>query len=375
MKIILTGGGTGGHFYPLIAVAEELNRIIDDENLADARIYYVSNKPYNEKLLFENGITFKQVMAGKLRLKPSLKSIGDIIQMGIGLIQGFFTVFSIFPDVIFSKGGYAAFPTVVAARILNIPVIVHESDSFPGRVNKWSGKFARAVAVSYKQEVDYFPKDKIVHTGQPIRHDLLEPTQAGAHEFLGLNKDIPTIWVLGGSLGAQFINLAIEEALPELLPHYQVVHQVGKRNFQTMEKLTQATLINNEYKHRYHIFDSLNTLSMKMVAGIADIVITRAGSQLFEVAHWKIPSIVVPITRSNGNHQIKNAYNYAREGACIVIEENNLSNQLLIFEINRLITDEKTREKMKAGAERFAIPEAATKIAKEIVGIVLAHEK
>ena len=142
-----------------------------------------------------------------------------------------------------------------------------------------------------------------------------------------------------------------------------------------MRKLTEATLVGNEYKHRYHIFDELNTLSLKMLAGVTDIVISRAGSTLFEIAHWGIPSIIIPITHSHGNHQIKNAYNYAREGACIVIEENNLSEQLLVFEINRIFDDPKITEGMKAGAEAFAIPDAAKNIAEEIVGIALAHEK
>ena len=375
MKVILTGGGTGGHFYPLIAVAEELNNIIDKENLADTEIYYCANKPYDKKILYENGITFRYVTSGKLRLDLSLRTIPDLIKAVIGVIQAIFVVFSIYPDVVFSKGGYVAFPVVFAAKVLGIPIIIHESDSVPGRVNKWSGKFARAVAVSYKQEIDYFPKEKVVHTGQPIRHALLEPTNEGAYEFLDLEKDVPIILVLGGSLGAQKINYAIEEALPYLLEKYQIVHQAGKKNFEEIRKLTEATLVGNEYKYRYHVFDELNTLSLKMLAGVTDVVISRAGSTLFEIAHWGIPSIIIPITRSNGNHQIKNAYNYAREGACIVIEENNLSEQLLVFEINRIFDDPKIIERMKAGAETFAIPGAAEEIAEEIVGIALDHEK
>ncbi len=375
MKVVLTGGGTGGHFYPLIAVAEELNNIIDSENLADARLYYVSDTPYDRRALEENGIIYRQVSAGKKRVSPSLKSIGDMLKMGIGLIEGFFNLFAIFPDVVFSKGGYAAFPTVFAARILGIPVIVHESDSVPGRVNVWAGKFARAIAVSYKQEVDYFPKEKLIHTGQPIRHDLLDPTSEGAHEFLGLDPDVPVLWILGGSLGAQSINLAIEKALPELLQKYQVIHQVGKSNLDSMKKLTDATLIDNSFRNRYHIFGNLNVLSMKMIAGVADVVITRSGSTLFEIAHWGIPSIVIPLPNSHKNHQIKNAYNYAREDACIVIEENNLSEKLLVFEINRIYDNPDIQEVMRKGAERFSIPNSARKIAEEITGIALAHDK
>lgn len=375
MKIILTGGGTGGHFYPLIAVAEELHRIIDEENIADTEIFYLSDSPYNEKVLFEQRIIFKQVNAGKMRLTPSFQSFVDIIKLFFGLIQGFFTVFSIFPDVVFSKGGYASVPTVFAARILGIPIMIHESDSVPGRANKWAGKFARTVAVSYKQEVDYFPKEKIIHTGQPIRHDLLIPTREGAHEFLKLNNDIPLLWVLGGSLGSQTINTTIEKALPYLLEKYQIVHQVGDKNFEDMKKLTDATLMNNNFRNRYHIFGTLNPLSMKMLAGISDVVITRAGSTLFEIAHWGLPSIVVPITHSNGNHQIKNAYNYSRSGACVVIEENNLSEQLLVFEINRIFDNKNIREEMSQAAKDFVVPKAAEKIAKEIISIGLAHEK
>lgn len=375
MKIVLTGGGTGGHFYPLIAVAEELTSIIDNQNLADTDIYYISDKPYDKKALYENGIIFKKVSAGKLRKNFSLQSISDGIKAVSGIVEGFFTLFSIYPDVVFSKGGYAAFPTVFAAKILGIPVIVHESDSVPGRVNKWTGKFARAVAVSYKQEIDYFPKDKIIHTGQPIRRDYLEPTKEGAHEFMNLEKQTPIILILGGSQGSEAINLAMEETFDTLLKDYQIVHQVGKANYDAMKKLTNATLIDHDFKYRYHIFDYLNTLSMKMMAGVADVVITRAGSTLFEIAHWGIPAIVIPLRNSHADHQIKNAYNYAREGACIVIEENNMSDQLLIFEINRLVHEEKIREKMKAGTQRFAVEGASKKIAEEIIGIALAHEK
>lgn len=375
MKVVLTGGGTGGHFYPLIAVAEEINHIIDVQNLADARIYYISDSPYSKKALYENRITYKQVNAGKLRLTFSLKSVGDLFQATLGVIEGFFTLFAIYPDVVFSKGGYAAFPTVFAARILGIPVIVHESDSVPGRVNLWTAKFARAVAVSYDELAEHFPNEKIVYTGQPIRRDLRNPTKEGAHEFLGLDKNTPILWVLGGSLGAQIINFAVEDALPTLLEKYQVVHQVGAKNLENMRKLTDATLVDNNFKNRYHIFDTLNPLSMKMMAGVADVVISRAGSVLFEIAHWQIPAIIIPISNSHGNHQIKNAYNYARDGACVVIEENNLSRQLLISEIDRINDDESIKEGMREGARKFAVPNAAKTIAEEIMAIALAHEK
>lgn len=375
MKVVLTGGGTGGHFYPLIAVAEEINKIRDEDNLDRIDLYFFSDNPYDRKSLAEQGIRFRYIPGGKLRLGGSIKNIFDIFKTGAGVLKAILTLFAVFPDVVFSKGGYAAFPTVFAAKLLKIPVIVHESDSAPGRVNEWTGKFAKAVAVSYKQEIDYFPKDKLIHTGQPVRIDLQKPTAEGAHEFLDLDRDLPVIWVLGGSLGSQAINTAIEESLDKLLEKYQIVHQVGEKNLDAMKKLTDATLVGNPYQNRYHQVGTLNSLGMKMLAGISDIVISRAGSTLFEIAYWELPSIIIPIPISHRDHQLKNAYNYAREGACVVIEENNLSDNLLVFEINRIFDNPDIRESMKAGARAFAIKDAGEKIAKKILSIALAHEK
>ncbi len=366
MKIVFTGNPSADHFYPLIAVAEEVNTIIDNENLADTHLYYCSTKPYDKKALYENGISFKPATAGKSRY-----SLTSFVGKLVSLIQ----VFSIYPDVVFSTGGYTAYPTLWAARLLKIPVIIHESNAIPNDINKWAGDFAYKITTAYKQEIDFFDRKKLIHIGQPIRHNLREPSTTGAHEFLNLEKDVPIIWVLGGTNGAENINRILEYALGDLLNDYQVVHQTGLDDYDSMKMLVDATLIDHEYKYRYHPFNFLNQLSMKMLAGVSDIVISRAGSTLFEIAHWEIPSIIIPITKSKHNHQIKNAYNYAREGGCIVIEENNLSDQGLIFEINRIHNDQSVREKMIEGAKKFAIEDAGKNIAEEIVEIALSHEK
>ncbi|MCD5390032.1 MAG: glycosyltransferase [Candidatus Pacebacteria bacterium] len=366
MKIVFTGNPAADYFYPIIAVAEELNTIIDDENLADINMYYMSSKPFDKRMLYENGINFIKTLSGSSRFS---------ISSFMGALNGVIQTFSIFPDVIFSTGGVAAYPTLFAARLLRIPVIVHESNSTPDSINAWSKDFAYAVTTAYKQEIDFFEKGKLIHVGQPIRHSLKEPIATGAYEFLNLEENTPILWIIGGTRGSKNINRIIEEALPELLNHYQVVHQTGEDDFEDMKLLTDATLINHKFKYRYHPFSFLNQLSMKMMAGVSDMVISRAGSSLFEIAYWEIPSIIIPITKSRHNHQIKNAYNYAREGGCIVIEENNLSDQGLIFEIKRIIGNEKVRAGMKAGARSFALRDAGEKIAKEIIEIVLVHEK
>ncbi|MBL7045571.1 MAG: glycosyltransferase, partial [Parcubacteria group bacterium] len=151
MKIVFTGGGTGGHFYPIIAVAQSVNAIVAERKLLKPELYYIGPSPYNERALFENNIEFKQSPAGKMRRYFSIKNIFDSIKTFFGIIKAVFQIFSIYPDVVFSKGGYASFPTVLATKLFRIPLIIHESDASAGRVNKWASTFAKKVAVSYPE--------------------------------------------------------------------------------------------------------------------------------------------------------------------------------------------------------------------------------
>ena len=315
MKILFGGGGTGGHFYPIIAVAQALNKIIDEEKIIDSKIYYLSTSPYNRGVLFENGITYKEISAGKFRRYFSVLNFFDLFKTAIGAVKALWVVYSIYPDVVFGKGGYASLPTLLAARILRIPTFIHESDSVPGKTNIWASKFAKKIAISYEEAGSYFPKEKTAYTGQPIREDILKPLREGAHEFLKLNPSIPTILVTCGSQGAELINDTILRALPDLLPKYQIIHQTGTLNLDTVEKLVSVITKDSPYKDRYRAFGYLNDLSLRMASGISRLVVSRAGSTIFEIAAWGLPSIVIPITDSNGDHQRKNAFNYARAGS------------------------------------------------------------
>ncbi|OGI86083.1 hypothetical protein A3A05_01555 [Candidatus Nomurabacteria bacterium RIFCSPLOWO2_01_FULL_41_12] len=380
MKIVFTGGGTGGHFYPIIAVAERVNQIIDHENILGAKLYYISDSPYDKEMLFENGLLYEEITAGKMRTYFSLKSFfenfSDIFKMFFGVINAFFKMFSIYPDAVFGKGGYASFPTIFAARILRIPVVIHESDSTPGRVNKWAGHFAKKVAVSFIEVSDYFPKKRVAWTGQPIRTEIENP--AGRNEalkYFKLEGDLPVILVLGGSQGAELINNTILDALPRLVNNYQIIHQTGVKNFVMVVDRAEVVLSDNKYKLRYLSMPFLNPLAMKMAAGAASIVISRAGSMLFEIASWGVPAILIPITNTNMDHQKKNAFNYARVGACSVVEEMNMTANILSSEIERIIEDKAGYEQMAKNAKAFHKPDAATKIARALVDIALSHEK
>lgn len=376
MKIVFTGGGTGGHFYPIIAVVQRVNKIIEKEKILQTKLYYVSDSPYDKELLFENGLIYEAVSAGKLRKYFSIKNFIDMFKTFFGVIGAIYKIYSIYPDVVFGKGGYASFPTLLAARILRIPVVIHESDSAPGRVNKWVGKFAQRIAISFDEASLYFPKEKTAWTGQPIREEIQKlPARQQALEYWGLESDIPVILVLGGSQGAELINNVILDALPKLVEKFQVIHQSGVRNFKMVKNRADFIINENTSKSRYKHFDFLNNAQMKNAAGAASIIVSRAGSGLFEIATWGIPSILIPITNTNLDHQKKNAFNYARAGACSVIEEVNMTANILISEIERILSDKVVYDRMAKNAKSFNKENAAEVIAQELVNISLKHEK
>ncbi len=374
MRIVFTGGETGGHFYPIIAVSQAIRKIIRDNKLIEPQLYFLAPSPYNAGALYDEGITYKKVYSGKMRIYSSKKNILSFFSTGIGVIKALWTVFWIYPDVIFSKGGYGSVPVVLAGRILGIPIIIHESDSSPGRANLWASKFAKKIAISYSEAGQYFNRNKIAWTGNPIRQEIKMKAAEGGYDFLNLSSEIKTILVLGGSQGAKRINDAILDILPELLEKYQIIHQTGSKNFKEVQDTAKASVMDESILGRYKPFPYLNNVAMRMSAGIADVVITRGGSTLFEVAQWEIPAIVIPITDTNGDHQRKNAYAYARTGAGIVIEENNLTPIVLTQEVDRILDSKSISDLMKEGAKNFSKPDSEILIAQAILNIALKHE-
>ena len=378
MKIILTGGDSGGHFYPLIAVAQEINRITAERKILNPKIYYLSNSPYDKKLLFETGIEFKKISAGRLRRYFSILNFFGLFKTAWGFIKSLWLVFSIFPDVIFTNGGNVAFPVLLAAKFFKIPVFVHISDSVPGRTNLWASKFAERVSLAFPETSDFLKidKSKIAVLGNPLRKEMLIPLESGAFEFLQLNPDIPTIFVLGGSSGAKTINENLLDALPELLKKYQIIHQTGKKLFDETKDLSKVILEKSEFKERYKPFPYLNTLAMRMSAGASDLVVSRAGANsISEIAIWGKPSIIIPIPEDVSNDQRRNAFAYARAGACVVIEQVNLTPQLFIAEVDKLMSDKEKMEKLSVKAEAFAKKDASYKIADEILNLIISHEE
>ncbi|MFA6552063.1 MAG: undecaprenyldiphospho-muramoylpentapeptide beta-N-acetylglucosaminyltransferase [Candidatus Paceibacterota bacterium] len=375
MKILLTGGGTGGHFYPVIAVAEEIRKISASERMVEPKLYFMSDQKYDPSLLLDNNIIFKKIPAGKMRRYFSFLNFLDIFKTIAGIIKALFLMFFIMPDVVFGKGGYASFPALFAARLYGIPVVIHESDSAAGRLNRWAGKFAKRVAISFAEAAPYFPADKTAFTGNPIRKEITGVGREEARNYLKLEQQTPVILIMGGSQGSKIINETLISILPKLVEKYQIIHQAGENNIEEIKKLSASVLKNNLMAGRYHPFDYLNNEIIRMATSASDVVVSRAGSSIFEISFWGLPSILIPIEDSNEDHQRKNAFIYSASGAALVIEEKNLTGSVLFFDIERLLNDRSLLQKMSESARAFSKPDAAGKIAREVLNLALTHQR
>lgn len=377
MKIALTGGATGGHFYPLVAVVEGIEDICNEKKLIEPQYFYFGPEPFDPSVLPEHDIEYVAV-GGAAKKKDGMQTRAGFFGLGISILRTFPKLFSVYPDVVFSTGSYSAFATLFAARLLRIPVVIYDADAKPGKVSLWSSKFARWIAVAHPDAAKGFsPKvhDRIARTGHPIRKEIESPAREGGHEFLKLDPSIPTIFIMGGSQGARAINEVILDALPQLLEKYNVVHQTGAANMDEVKGIASVALRDSRYAERYRIFGLLNALALKMTAGITSLILARAGSgTIFELASWGLPSILIPIPPDVSHDQTENAFSYARAGGAVVIEQHNLSPHVLLAEVERLMDDAMMREKMAAAAKAFARPQAGRKIAEIILETALEHE-
>ena len=378
MTIVFTGGGTGGHFYPIIAIAEALEDLVREKRLIAPALYYLAPNSFDEKALFANGITYIHIPAGKMRRYASFRNVTDFFFTILGIFSACITLFRLYPDVVVSKGGYGSVPTVIAARLLRIPVIIHESDAKPGRANLLAAKFAVKIAISFESAAQYFPErvqSKIARTGIPIRKALMRIETEGAQQYLKLEKDIPTILILGGSQGALNINEILLSSLPRLVSFANIIHQTGRAHFTNVQAVASVILGKDQHADRYHPIDYLSEVSLQRAAGVATIVVSRAGANsIAEIGLWKKPAILIPIPESISHDQRTNAYAYAKTGAAVVLDEENLTSHILTSEIERIINDPELAKRMGAAAEGFTDPDAARILANEVLAIALPHE-
>lgn len=320
-KIVLTGGGTAGHVTPNIALLPSLRQ-------AGFEITYMGSYDGIEKRLISDfDIPYIGISTGKFRRYLDPKNLTDPFRVIKGFAEARKHLKKIQPDIVFSKGGFVSVPVVRAASSLKIPCIVHESDMTPGLANKLCIPVARKICCNFPETMQTLPKDKAVLTGSPIRKELAQGSRAAGLHMCGFTANQPVIMVIGGSLGAANVNKAVRAALPRLLKDFQIVHLTGK------DKVDNLLLNTPGYVQ----FEYIKT-ELKDLFAMADVVISRAGANaICELLALKKPNILIPLpSASSRGDQLLNARSFETQGFSIVIDENDLTEDLLADKVHEL---------------------------------------
>ena len=391
-KILLTGGGTGGHLIPLLGVVSELGKICLEKGIEKPKFLLITPASGFNQNISEAGIQIKTIKAGKLRRYFSWENLRDIFKIPIGIIQSLYYIHKFKPDVVFSKGGFASVPPVIASWILRIPIITHESDIVPGLANRIIARFASKILISFSAAEKYFDKSKVVLTGNPIRSDIKDGSRENALEFFKLSPDLPTVLIFGGSQGAQKINEMVLEILPDLIEKCQIIHQCGDKNYKEIKnkidiktgvhslecKKFNSNEINSyrlkpELQNRYKLYPFIKE-EMKDAYALAEIVIARAGANsLAEIVALQKPNILIPLSTSANNHQPENAKFFAEKNASLIIDETVNNSQDLSEAILKLLLDKNLQDQMQKKLSELAPSQnASQKIAEEIMRETMA---
>ena len=370
MRVLVSGGGTGGHIYPALAVAAQLRT-----EYAAEILFLGSDDGLETELVPAAGFRLATVQAGKLRRYISWQTVTGVLRVPVGMWQAVNIVRAFRPHVAFTSGGYVAVPAGLAARLNGVPLLMHQQDVPPNLSNRLVAPLATRISVAFADSLAYFPARKTLQLGNPIRQAMLDVRQVPAQEArgtLGFEKDIPLLLVTGGSQGARHLNQVVCQALPDLLAYCQVLQISGKELYNETRELSESVLANQDEttRKRYRLVAYLNA-EMPMALQAADLVLCRSGaSTLSELAALGKPSILVPLPPAIGiSPQEANAAMFGREQAAEVIKDSDLKPQTLVERIKYAIASNILIESMTNAARSFAKPLATQEIAAEIVKI------
>lgn len=375
MKIVFCGGGTGGHIFPIVAIVRELKKSLSAQNL---ELFYLGPKDEFLNYLKKENLQIKIISAGKIRryltFRSLLANLKDIVKIIIGIIQSFFFLRKIRPNLIFSKGGFGSLPPVIVGHFLKIPIFLHESDIVAGWSTKICSKFAKKIFLAFPKEMTNLTlclkgEKKCFFVGNPIREELIKGNKEEGQRIFNLTNQKPVLLILGGSQGAQRINDTILKALLEILELFEVIHQCGEKNLKEMQIQTEIIFQKNpSLKKYYHLYGFLKERELKHAYKVANLVISRAGAGIiFELLANGLPSILVPLPESAQNHQSKNAYFVERYGAGIVIEQGNFKPHFLLKKLHYLFSNPEILNNMQKRAKEIAILNSAQIISQHIL--------
>ena len=371
MRILITGGGTGGHVAPAVAVIMALRARSQAEGRPLVLFYLGSAGGIERRRMAELGVPYGVVQTGKLRRYFSWQTPVDLARIPWGVGQALAQVARFRPDVIFSTGGFVCVPPVLAGWLLRVPVLTHEQTVRSGLANRIAARFARKVAISFPESARDFPPAKTILTGNPVRPDVLggDPARALAH--WRLDPTLPTIYVTGGIQGAHAINEAVFGALPALLAEAQVVHQTGEGPDGSQADITTAERLARDLPRgatRYRPVPSVGAELADLLA-LAALVVGRAGAgTLNELAAVGRPAVLIPLPGTSADEQTANARRMEAAGAAVVLLQDKLTPDRLADTVLRLVAMPGILRDMGAKAQTLARPQAAA----DLVAALLA---
>lgn len=368
MKVIIAGGGTGGHIYPGIAIARH---ILQKHN--DAEIFFIgTRKGLESRIIPKEGFRLLNITISGFKRQLSfelLKSMGEVF---VGTYQAMTLIKKIRPDVVIGTGGYVCGPVVISASMFSIPTLIHEQNVIPGLTNRILSRFVDGVAVSFKESVKYFPgKKKVEITGNPLRPEILNARRAQGIKAFGLDEGRKTVLVFGGSRGARVLNRAVLEFIINArgeIP-FQMILVTGASEYDEVVSRLANCGIDPESKGNIIIRPYLYNMQDAMAA--ADLVVSRAGAMtISEITVLGKPSVLVPLKIAANDHQLFNAKVMEDNGASVIIYEDELNGQVLYTTIQTLLTDSGRLRMMAASSKTLGKPEAAEMIYRMIMDLL-----
>lgn len=367
IKILIAGGGTGGHVLPAISVIEELER----RSVAADLLWIGSTVDVERKAADRAGIPFKVVSTGKFRRYLDWRTLFDLARVPVGVLQAWSHIRAFNPDVIFSTGGFVSFPSVVAGA-RRAPILTHEQTTTIGLATRLNARYSDRIALSYESTRELAKRygSKVIVTGNPVRLSLLEGKAERALAHYGFRSDLPLLYVTGGARGASPINRRIEQLLPQLLQTCQILHQAGPANSEQddanrLRKL-HATW-SPGLQARYRVTEFVGE-ELPDVYAAASLLLARAGAgTIAELALVGKPAILIPLPGTSSNEQAINAKLLGDAGAAVVISQPDATPERLGSEIKDLITNQERLTRMAGQAKSLGRPDAAARIVDELL--------
>lgn len=360
MKVIISGGGTGGHIYPALAIAEGIKQSFNDIEI----LYIGTKKSLEAELVPRNGFSFKTIRVKSLPRKINKKFFIAIKELLGGINDSKKIIKEFKPDIVIGTGGYVSGPILYAASKKNIPTLIHEQNAYPGITNKILSRYVNKVLITFEDSKKYFKyPDRVVNTGNPIREEILTTNRKDAYKNLGIKEDKPIVLSFGGSGGQKSLNDSFYEIIKSGFVNFQLIHVTGKNHYQDF--------MNNLREAKVRIPDHIKVLeylhNMPDALNIADLIVTSAGAiTLSEISALGIPAILVPKAYTAENHQEYNARSFEKNGAALVLLEKELKWNLLLEEISKLLDDSEKLKKMSNNSRKMGKSDSTKEILKEI---------